>query len=54
MPALGDLVRSIDGAWMVRPPTDCAHGHRLRPGRMLVGSWFIRVLKFAGVASVYS
>ena len=38
MPAVGDLVRSIDGAWMVRPPTHCAHGHRLRPGRMLVGS----------------
>jgi hypothetical protein len=37
MPAVGDLVRCTDGSWMTRPPQSCPHGHRLRPGAMLVG-----------------
>jgi hypothetical protein len=37
MPGVGDLVRSIDGSWMVLPPQRCQRGHRLGPGRMLVG-----------------
>jgi len=38
MPAVGELVRSTSGQWMVRPPLRCPRGHPLRPGRMLVGS----------------
>jgi hypothetical protein len=38
MATVGELVRSTSGAWMVRPPTHCPRGHRLRPDRMLVGS----------------
>jgi hypothetical protein len=38
MAAVGELVRSTSGAWMVRPPLRCPRGHPLRPGRMLVGS----------------
>ncbi|MDT7719826.1 MAG: hypothetical protein QOE94_837 [Mycobacterium sp.] len=37
MPADGELVRCTDGRWMVRPPTHCPRGHRLQPGRVLVG-----------------
>ena len=37
MPAVGELVRCTDGSWMMRPPQSCPHGHRLRPGAMLVG-----------------
>jgi hypothetical protein len=33
MAAVGELVRSTPGAWMVRPPTHCPRGHLLRPGR---------------------
>jgi hypothetical protein len=38
MAAVGELVRSTTGAWMVRPPQHCPRGHPLRPGRVLVGS----------------
>jgi hypothetical protein len=38
MAAVGELVRSTSGQWMVRPPQHCPCGHRLRPGHMLVGS----------------
>jgi hypothetical protein len=31
---VGDLVRSTDGAWMVR----CGTGHPITPGRVLVGT----------------
>lgn len=34
--AVGDLVRGVDGAWMVRPPTRCAAGHELGPNRVVV------------------
>jgi hypothetical protein len=37
MPAVGELVRCTDGRWMTRPPTHCPRGHRLQPGRVLVG-----------------
>src|ERR1700758_1858954 len=37
MPAVGALVRRTDGSWMTRPPRNCPAGHRLEPGRMLVG-----------------
>ena len=36
MAAVGELVRSTSGQWMVRPPLRCPRGHPLRPGRMLV------------------
>jgi hypothetical protein len=36
--AVGELVQSTTGQWMIRPPTHCPAGHLLRPGRMLVGS----------------
>src|SRR6516225_992733 len=36
MAAVGELVQSIAGQWMVRPPLRCPRGHPLRPGRMLV------------------
>jgi hypothetical protein len=38
MPAVGDLVRSTTGQWMVKPPLRCPRGHGLRPGHTLVGS----------------
>jgi hypothetical protein len=38
MVAVGELVQSTTGQWMVRPPMRCPRGHVLRPGRMLVGS----------------
>ena len=38
MPAIGELVRSTTGQWMVKPPLHCPRGHRLRPGHTLVGS----------------
>ncbi len=38
MSGVGELVRSTSGAWMVRPPQVCERGHRLVPGRVLVGS----------------
>jgi len=34
---VGKLVRSTSGQWMVRPPTHCPSGHRILPGRTLVG-----------------
>jgi hypothetical protein len=37
VPAVGDLVRSTAGQWMVRPPQHCPSGHKLAPGRVLVG-----------------
>ena len=37
MPAVGDLVRCTNGAWMVRTPERCRRGHRLGAGRVLVG-----------------
>ena len=37
MPAVGELVRCTDGRWMIRPPQHCPRGHRLSPGRVLVG-----------------
>jgi hypothetical protein len=37
MPAVGELVRCTDGSWMTRLPQSCRHGHRFRPGAMLVG-----------------
>ena len=38
MPAVGELVRCTNGAWMVRPPLRCPRGHRLRPGHTIVGT----------------
>jgi hypothetical protein len=38
MAAVGELVRSTTGQWMVRPPVRCTRGHLLLPGRFLVGS----------------
>jgi hypothetical protein len=35
--AVGDLVRGTDDQWMVRPPQHCPSGHKLAPGRVLVG-----------------
>jgi hypothetical protein len=35
---VGELVLSTSGEWMVRPPQRCGNGHRLQPGRVLVGS----------------
>jgi hypothetical protein len=37
MPYVGELVRNRAGKWITWPPTHCARGHRLGPGRMLVG-----------------
>jgi hypothetical protein len=37
VPAVGELV-CRSGQWMVQPPEVCPRGHRLRPGRMLVGT----------------
>ena len=37
MLTVGDLVRSTEGSWFVRPPTHCPAGHLLGPGRCLVG-----------------
>jgi hypothetical protein len=37
MPAVGELVRSTNGSWMVRPPEHCPRGHRFGAGRVLVG-----------------
>ena len=37
VPAVGELVRSTAGQWMVRPPQHCPAGHKLAPGRVLVG-----------------
>ena len=37
MRAVGELVRCTDGRWMIRPPHHCPRGHRLSPGRVLVG-----------------
>lgn len=37
MPTVGDLVRSTEGAWVVRPPTHCPNGHLLGPRQCLVG-----------------
>jgi hypothetical protein len=37
MPAAGELILCTDGSWMTRPPQNCPAGHRLEPGRMLVG-----------------
>jgi hypothetical protein len=36
-PAVGDLVRSTSGAWMVRAPQHCPNGHPLGPNQALVG-----------------
>jgi hypothetical protein len=38
MAGVGELVQSTTGEWMVRPPQHCLAGHRLPPGRMLVGN----------------
>jgi hypothetical protein len=37
MPAVGDLVRSTTGAWIVLAPQHCPNGHELGPGKSLVG-----------------
>lgn len=37
MPAVGELVRSTTGEWIVRPPERCLRGHLLGPHRALVG-----------------
>lgn len=37
MAAVGDLVKSTAGGWIVRPPTHCPAGHQLAPGRVVVG-----------------
>ena len=37
MPAVGELVLSTDGQWMVRPPQRCGNGHQLA-GRCIVGT----------------
>lgn len=34
---VGQLVRSTDGRWIIRPPARCPNGHRLEPGHVLVG-----------------
>jgi hypothetical protein len=36
--AVGDLVLSSGGEWMVRPPERCGNGHPITPGRVLVGT----------------
>src|ERR1700756_3781030 len=36
MAAVGELVQSTSGQWMIRAPQHCAEGHRLRPGHMVV------------------
>jgi hypothetical protein len=38
MPAVGELVQSTTGQWMVRPPLRCPRGHPLRPGHTIVGT----------------
>lgn len=37
MPAVGDLVRSTTGDWVVIAPTHCEAGHPLGPNEVLVG-----------------
>ncbi|WP_146221130.1 hypothetical protein [Mycolicibacterium moriokaense] len=37
MPAVGDLVRSTTGAWIVLAPEHCPNGRGLCPGETLVG-----------------
>lgn len=37
MPRIGELVRSTDDTWFVYPPKHCPVGHRLQPGRTIVG-----------------
>jgi hypothetical protein len=37
MSAVGDLVRSTTGAWIIRPPMYCPTGHRFGPCGYLVG-----------------
>ncbi|KAA1246650.1 hypothetical protein F0Q45_23150 [Mycobacterium simiae] len=37
MTGVGELVRRVNGAWMMRPQR-CARGHTLTPGQVLVGS----------------
>ena len=43
MAATGYVVRCTDGSWMVRPPQHCPNGHRLGPGRTLVGLPTVRL-----------
>jgi hypothetical protein len=38
MSEVGELVLSVDGQWMVRPPTHCGNGHPITPGHVLVGT----------------
>jgi hypothetical protein len=38
MSEVGELVVSVDGRWMVRPPTHCGNGHPITPGHVLVGT----------------
>lgn len=38
MNEVGDLVLSVDGQWMVRPPERCGNGHRITPGPVVVGT----------------
>jgi hypothetical protein len=33
----GELVRTIDGKWITRPPSRCPNGHLLGPHQVLVG-----------------
>jgi hypothetical protein len=37
MVRVGDLVRTVDGKWITKPPSRCGHGHPLGPGQVLVG-----------------
>lgn len=37
MANVGALVKSTDGRWIVYAPRECPNGHRLGPGRVLVG-----------------
>jgi hypothetical protein len=51
MAAIGELVRSTSGQWMVRPPMHCPRGHRLRPIQPWASScsrWFWACLSGRG------
>jgi hypothetical protein len=37
MAAVGDLVLTTAGTWIIRPPTRCLNGHQLGPNKALVG-----------------
>jgi hypothetical protein len=37
MPRVGDLVQTMAGTWITKPPSRCTEGHPLGPGQVLVG-----------------